>query len=431
MTRFLRIAYRSLSRLTGLWSKHETVLRGNPTAGRGRVLAQPATGDAAIGSGGKTAWNSDPGLVADPDISGTKQRGSQFTSLRLIAAVILMTTSVTIAYAESEIIAESGDWRAFKSDGSCMIGIGSNKRLGLLYFVREGAFALDVATPGPWRFSGDAKPSINIQSEGRLILSRDDGTTKDNTIQFRLSHEETELLLSGISKGTRLLLQFRNSNQEGGWIGLSGSRPVVLAFSRCVAEMDTDTDKADADSSLQNYPAPTFAVTFDAFREALNDKIRKDTLDKGNPDFSTTNICRKAKDSYTCNFHDAGFQDAVANFKKLDVMSGHFTLKIRLDADTVAGKVSVITLSGDRRDHVNLMQFIGTVVNVLQTFDPKVVQRDQELKTVIDELGLMRGNSADDIGKPRSTIEPFAAIECLYQDSNITTHVECRFVPRS
>ena len=353
----------------------------------------------------------------------------QFALWSLIAATVLMIAGVQIAHAEDEIVAESGDWRAFKSDQSCAIGTGSNGSLALLYFVQEDAFALDVTSPIPWRFSGGVEPAIDIQSDGHLVLSRDDGAIRDTVIQFILSRKEAEVLLDEISKGARLRLMFPNSNNEGGSISLTGARPVVLAFSRCVG--GKNLGKTDADTSPQTSPALTFPMTFDAFRKALDDKIREDILDKSRPDFSTTNVCRNANGSYTCNFHDAGFQSTVTNFKKLDLMNGRFTLKLKLDVETVGGKVSLITLSGDRGDPVNLLQFIGTVENVMQTFDPKAGQPEGESKKIADDLGLMRGDNADDIGKLRTAIEPYAEIDCLYQNSNVTTHVECRFVPRS
>ncbi len=185
-----------------------------------------------------------------------------------------------------------------------------------------------------------------------------------------------------------------------------------------------------AAGATQAQPA-AFDITFDAFRKALDNKIREDTTDKSRPDFSTTSVCRKAQDSYICDFHDAGFQSTVANFKKLDVLNGRFVLKLELDVDTVGGKVSRITLSGDRGDPVNLLQFIGTVENIMQTFDPEVGQGEGESTKIVDELGLMRGDDADDIGERRTAIEPYAVIDCLSRDSHVSTRLQCQFVPRS
>jgi hypothetical protein len=330
--------------------------------------------------------------------------------------------------AEPEIIAEGGDWRAFKSDTSCMIGTGSSAGIALLYFVQQDAFALDVTSSIPWRFSGGADPAIRIQSDGQLVLSRDDGATKDNVLQFVLSREEVKVLLAKVSDGTRLQVLFPNGNKKNGFVNLIGSRPVVSAFSRCLGEKRTGVD---SDDSLSSPPTETFSMTFDEFRKALDGKIRVDTLDKSRPDFSTTNNCQRIKESYTCDFHDAGFQSTVTNFKKMDILNGRFALKLKLGINTADGKLSRITLSGDRGDPVNLLQFVGTVENIMQTFDPKAGQEEGESKKIADELGFMRGDSADDIGTPRTAIKPYAEIRCLTQRSSITTHVECRFVPRS
>ena len=80
---------------------------------------------------------------------------------------------------------------------------------------------------------------------------------------------------------------------------------------------------------------------------------------------------------------------------------------------------------------MNLFQFIGTVQNVMQTFDRKVGLEEGESTKIVDELGLMRGDSADDIGKPRTAILPYAEIDCLSRDSHVTTGIECQFIPRS
>jgi hypothetical protein len=54
----------------------------------------------------------------------------------------------------------------------------------------------------------------------------------------------------------------------------------------------------------------------------------------------------------------------------------------------VEGKVSRIVLSGDRGDPVNLLQFVGTVENVMQTFDPSVGKAEGESLKIAEKLGL-------------------------------------------
>jgi len=154
-------------------------------------------------------------------------------------------------------------------------------------------------------------------------------------------------------------------------------------------------------------------------------------VDKKHADASTTRECRKADTTYSCGFNDAGFQSSISEFKKLNLMNGKFYLKLGLAVDTVDGKVSRITLSGDRGNFANLLQFVSTVDNIAETFDVKVDQESSDLKKFNDDLGLMRGDDAADIGERSLVIKPYAAISCLYEDSHVSTRVECQFEPRS
>jgi hypothetical protein len=344
-----------------------------------------------------------------------------------IVALPLITTTA-MGGDRSEVIAQSGDWRVFKSIESCGIGIGNSGAFALFYFSKVDSYALDISSPVPWNFLDGNDPAIRITSDGHPVLSHDDGAMRDNLVQFRLSRDEAKILLNNISNSKRLEILFPKSDNEGGFIPLKGGRATASAFSRCVAE---SAGKTSVDGSMNNTQAPTFDMNFDAFRKALDDKIRDDTLDKSRPDFSTTKVCGKEADRYTCNFHDTGFQSTIGNFKKLDLLNGQFTLKLRLTVDTAGGKVSRITLYGDRADPANILQFVGTVENIMQTFDPKAGEEEGQTKKIADDLGLMRGDSADDIGKPRTVIEPYAEIDCLSQNSHVSTQVECRFLPRS
>jgi hypothetical protein len=320
---------------------------------------------------------------------------------------VVLITITAMSGVQAEVIAESGDWRVFKSDSSCVMGVGRNAGFALLYFLQSDSYALDMTSSVPWNFPDGDDPGIRILADNRLVFSRDDGAMQDNLIQFTLSGGEAKTLLTTLSNGTRLQLQFPNSDNEGGFISLKGGRATASAFLRCIAD---SKGKTNADNSPKNAPASTFHFTFEAFRKALDYKIRDDTLDKSDPDFSTTNVCRKPADRYACNFHDSGFQSTVANFKKMDILNGRFTLKLSLAVDTADGEVSSIVLSGDRGDPVNLFQFIGTVENIMQTFDPKIGQEEGQSKKLVDDLGLMRGDSAADIGKPRTIIEPYASV---------------------
>jgi hypothetical protein len=343
-----------------------------------------------------------------------------------MVAMLLATVSQEV---RSDVVAEAGTWRAFKLDKSCSIGIGNTNGFALLYFADNDAYALDMVSQVPWRFPVGIDPAVIVRIDGRLVLVRPDGAQRGNLIQFVLSGDEASTLSARIAEGRRMELSFPYSLNEGGYISLYGSREVVSAFSRCVAE--ARLPHAETNDSAQAAPDPTFPIGFEAFRKTLDEKIREDTLDKTQPDLNTTDICRRALENYICSFHEAGFQSAIDNFKKLDLANGRFTLKLRLRVATVDGQISQITLDGDRGDPANIIQFIGAVMAIIEVFDPGASQSLGGLKQIVDELGLMLGDNDPSIGRARHTIKPHAAISCIKQDSHETTGVECRFVPRS
>ena len=156
--------------------------------------------------------------------------------------------------------------------------------------------------------------------------------------------------------------------------------------------------------------AQVFDQSFQQFRAALDHKIRDDTTDKSASDWSTTRQCRKAGNVYTCTFNDKGFQSTVAGFKKLDIMNGRFTLKMTLTVQTEGGKVSKVRLNGNRSDPANLLQFSGTATNIMQLFEPGIVDGDGKSMALVRELGLMHGDADPTTGQPVVVIKPYAAI---------------------
>lgn len=177
--------------------------------------------------------------------------------------------------------------------------------------------------------------------------------------------------------------------------------------------------------------AQVFDQSFEQFRAALDRKIRDDTTDKSASDWNTTKQCRKAGNVYTCSFNDKGFQSSIAEFKKLNLMNGRFTLKMTLTVETNGGKVSRVRLNGDRGDPVNLSQFSGAATNIMQLFEPGIVDEDAKLLALDRELGLMRGDADPTTGQPMVVIKPYAAITCLMVPSSITTGQACEWAPRS
>lgn len=184
-------------------------------------------------------------------------------------------------------------------------------------------------------------------------------------------------------------------------------------------------------AALGHANAQTFDFNVDKFRSALDQSIRADTTDKSQADWSTIKKCTKKGDTYICSFNDKGFQSSVAEFKKLDLANGQFNQKLTLTIDTIGGKVSRILLNGDRGDPVNILQFAGTTMNVMQVFEPNILEGEGKHLALAKELGIMRGDSAADIGEPVDIIKPYAAIRCVSVPSSITTAEACQWVPRS
>ncbi len=75
---------------------------------------------------------------------------------------------------------------------------------------------------------------------------------------------------------------------------------------------------------VANAQTPTFDMTFDDLRLALDAQIRKDTLDRNNVDNSTIDKCRKITTGFECRFHDKGYQQMVRKFKELNLANGNF-----------------------------------------------------------------------------------------------------------
>lgn len=180
--------------------------------------------------------------------------------------------------------------------------------------------------------------------------------------------------------------------------------------------------------STQAADVATFTLTPDELKSKLNAVITADT-NAGPADVIYR--CAKKGVDQVCSFKDSGFQRSVNGFKELNIANGRFTKAVRLEITTANGKVAEIRLKGSRRDPMNLFDFLSNVVNTARIFDSNVGVEDGSLKTFTDELGLMRGDNADDIGKSRMIIEPYAQISCLAIDSHISSDVACVFVPRS
>lgn len=194
----------------------------------------------------------------------------------------------------------------------------------------------------------------------------------------------------------------------------------IVMSSHCIAR---------ADGTNQNIAASPWSMSVSNYAMILNRVILKDTRGVHSADMQQ---CKKtAPDEYICGFRDTAFNNSVADFKSRNLMNGSFTQQLGIAINTKHGKLSRIQLFGTREDPANMFAFLGTIFDIIQTFDPSVGSVDGDLKRVGDELGLMRGDSAADIGKPRVMIEDWGAVNCLSQPSTETMHETCVVEPRS
>ena len=168
--------------------------------------------------------------------------------------------------------------------------------------------------------------------------------------------------------------------------------------------------------------AQSFPFTADEFLKRFNADLATDGID-------TTRSCRQSRSDVECTFNDARFQDGLKAMKKLNLANGQFSQKKTLLITLEDKKVAEIILSGDRSDPINLFHFIASVRSVIKAIDPSV--SEDAIKTTVDGLGLMRGDSNKTIGNPVNQIEDYGAIKCNNQHSRVSTTVGCVFVPRS
>jgi hypothetical protein len=173
---------------------------------------------------------------------------------------------------------------------------------------------------------------------------------------------------------------------------------------------------------------PTFGMNFRDFRKTLDSRIRDSTLDE-QPDSSTIKACKRSRGNYTCGFNDAGFRSSLEGFKDLKIVTKDVALNLRLQVDTVRGRVSAITLVGERADPVNLFQFETVLQDIMRIFEPQLGYREEQSEELASKLGLLRGDDSDDIGRPRTLIRSYAVITCLSQVAKVSTEVSCTLVP--
>ncbi len=194
----------------------------------------------------------------------------------------------------------------------------------------------------------------------------------------------------------------------------------VIVGSHCIAR---------SEDTANEVTASPWSMSVASYTEELNKVILKDTRGVHSADMKR---CKKTgPEDYVCRFQDKAFNSSVTEFKRLNAMNGTFTQQLGVIINTKRGKLSRIQLLGNRGDPPNIFAFTGTIIDILQTFDPSIGKTDSDLKHISDELGLLRGDSADDIGKSRVMIEDWGAVQCLAQPSTETELETCVVEPRS
>lgn len=197
------------------------------------------------------------------------------------------------------------------------------------------------------------------------------------------------------------------------------------------ANAQQNISRAPSMELIESMDIPIFNITFEEFKNALNREIQNDTPKSFPKEANTINTCKKDKNGYVCNFHNAGFMESINSMKALNVINGRFSLKTFLVITIQKEKISRITIIGDRGDPVNWMQFLGYVLDIMEIFDPGITASDSDLHNITEELGLEHGDMADDIGKIHSYIANHEISKCITQDLHTTTQVACQFDPRS
>jgi hypothetical protein len=176
--------------------------------------------------------------------------------------------------------------------------------------------------------------------------------------------------------------------------------------------------------------AQPWEMTVTQFRSALDRAIKADG--KAAAGAEGCKADPKDKTTTVCSFDDASFKQFVALMVERGLMlRGHFPQDLSIRFSATQGKVSEIVLNGRRSDPANLMAFVGTALNVLQVFQPNVVADRGDLNRVTESLGLLRGDSAADVGKPRTLEGTWGIAQCLTLPSQVSAKVTCTYKPKA
>ena len=158
--------------------------------------------------------------------------------------------------------------------------------------------------------------------------------------------------------------------------------------------------------------AQTFDFTAEEFVGKFNAQLAADAYDTircANADRTTT----------VCLFGDENFQGNVAVAKSKNRVNGNFSPKEVLAYQRLSGRVSRISIVGDKGDLINRMFLVGETADLVKTLDPAMKMDD-----ALAELRKLRLLTGDD--GPQSDILAAFAVTCTTSGSTVA----CVFTPR-
>ena len=192
----------------------------------------------------------------------------------------------------------------------------------------------------------------------------------------------------------------------------------VPAFCESVRKILHD-DPATAATATSS--STTFDMTPAELTKGYSARLRQDKDDG-------IRNCSSDDGFLTCTFDDDAFRGSVKQMKEMNLINGNITSQQLLLVGLSGGKVSYVSIAGDRRDPANLLAFVGKVGSMLHHLGSRLT--DKEVDALLGKLGLMRGDSDPTIGNQMTEITDTFAVRCSARNSKVSTLVGCRFDPR-
>lgn len=134
--------------------------------------------------------------------------------------------------------------------------------------------------------------------------------------------------------------------------------------------------------------------------------------------------CRKTgEDAYACSFDDAGYLATLSGKNDVTGSIGEQHSPTSMTLVLTDNAIDAIGLTGDRASPADLLNFTAHLESLLHAIGPEKSDYDIEQDTL--DLGVMRGDADDDIGKAHVVAESFATIRCLNQRLAVSAGIAC------